>query len=111
MTNTEFIIGISLFCLGFREITDDIGGRIGHPIKQLLLKINLPVWILKPIILCVTCMPSFWGSIIYFGNIICNNDVEIFYDLDVYVRWLMVIISCSFVNTLLWGMRNKFLGL
>lgn len=111
MNNLDLIIGISLFCLGLREITDDVGGRIGYPVKQFLLKIGIPVWILKPIILCVTCMPSFWGSILYFSMIIVNYDVEIFYDLQVYVQWLIIIISCSFINTLLWGMRNKYLGL
>ena len=51
---------ISLFCLGLRAITDT--GMIGYPIRLFFQK-YLPYWG-KPIMLCSTCMSSFWGTVI-----------------------------------------------
>jgi len=110
MNVLELIICISLFCLGIREITDDIGGRIGYPLKEFLLKKEIPEWILKPVILCVTCMSSFWGSITYLSLLLVNDGCECFYEINTYIVWFIVIVSVSFLNTLLWNVRNKVLG-
>jgi hypothetical protein len=54
------VVGV---CLGLRTITDD--GMIGSPIR--MWAITLPEWIGKPLITCVTCMSSLWGTIVFFS--------------------------------------------
>lgn len=51
---------------------------------------------LKPIFLCVYCMPSFWGSLIYFGS--GNTDL---------VNWIITIVGSVFVNAVLWNAYLK----
>ena len=106
----ELVICISLFCLGIREITDDIGGRIGYPLKEFLLKKEVPLWILKPTILCVTCMSSFWGTLCYLGFVLIDSGLCCLYQYETYFIWAIVCFSVSFLNTLLWALRNKLLG-
>jgi len=110
MNVLELIICISLFCLGIREITDDIGGRIGYPLKEFLLTKEIPEWILKPVILCVTCMASVWGTIAYFTFIGLDQGCECFLQISTYFVWIITCFSVSFLNTLLWALRNKLLG-
>ena len=86
---------ISLFCLGLRVITDD--GMIGHPIRKLFLK--LPEMIGKPLILCVTCMSSFWGTIIYWSNTLAYQNFNYIMISD----WLGITISAAFVNAIFWA--------
>jgi len=110
MNVLELIICISLFCLGIREITDDIGGRIGYPLKEFLLTKEIPEWILKPVILCVTCMASFWGSLLYFTLIVLEHGFNNLCEISTYIIWIIVCFSVSFLNTLLWALRNKLIG-
>jgi len=106
----ELSICISLFCLGIREITDDIGGRIGYPLKEFVLKKEFPLWILKPTILCVTCMASFWGSLSYFTLSFLEGGCDCLLKTETWIVWIIVCLSVSFLNTILWGLRNKILG-
>ena len=93
MNYFEFIIVVSLFCLGLRAITHD--GMIGEPIRQWFLE-KAPYWG-KPIVLCVTCMSSFWGTVIFWGNIGITNTT-----LATVFSWAGISISCAFVNSVLW---------
>ena len=81
---------ISLFCLGLRAITDV--GMLGYPIRLFFQK-NAPYWG-KPIVLCSTCMSSFWGTVI------C---IDLLFLLD-----LGVTISAAFVNAICWEAYQSF---
>jgi len=91
----ELIAIISLFCLGLRAITDD--GMIGHPIRKFFLE-KLPTFG-KPIVLCATCMSSFWGTVIYWSYSLALNE----FDITMIPNWIAICISTSFVNSLFWA--------
>ena len=91
----ELIAIVSLFCLGLRAVTDD--GMIGYPIRKWALN-NFPAWG-KPIVLCSTCMSSFWGTIIYWSHALSLTG----YDHFMVANWLGVCISSAFVNSVLWA--------
>jgi hypothetical protein len=52
---------------------------------------------LKPIILCVYCMPSFWGSIIYVSLNGFTNPVE----------WVLCCTMSVFINAFIWDLYTK----
>jgi len=86
---------ISFFCLGLRSITDD--GMIGSPIRDIVKK-NAPYWG-KPIVLCATCMPSFWGTVICVIILFtCSLKVTFM----MLLMWIGATISASFVNAVCW---------
>lgn len=89
------IATISMFCLGLRAITDT--GMIGWPIRQFFLKYAPRLG--KPIILCSTCMSSFWGTLIYWFSIFSTG---LTIDIGIIAMWIGVTISASFVNALFW---------
>ena len=91
----ELILIVSLFCLGLRAVTDD--GMIGYPIRKFALD-NFPV-LGKPIVLCSTCMSSFWGTVIFWGLSLQASA----YDHYMIASWLGVCISSAFVNSVLWA--------
>ena len=86
---------ISLFCLGLRSITDV--GMIGHPIRLFFQK-NAPYWG-KPIMLCSTCMSSFWGTVI------C---ITLLFTLSLkatpilLLMWVGSTISSAYINSVCW---------
>ena len=92
---------ISLFCLGLRAITDV--GMLGYPIRLFFQK-NAPYWG-KPIVLCSTCMSSFWGTVICI-------DLLFLLDLDVtpvlLFMWAGATISAAFVNAICWEAYQSF---
>ena len=90
------IFAVSLFCLGLRAITDE--GMIGYPIRLFALK-HFPK-IGKPLVLCATCMSSFWGTIIYWLYFFNHTSGEI--DLASFCYWIAISISSAFVNAVLW---------
>jgi hypothetical protein len=90
MKYIEITMVISLFCLGLRAVTDK--GKIGYPLR--LLGEKIPLNLGKPLITCCTCMASVWGTIIYWS----------FYH-NSYKEWILVTISASFFNSILWGMN------
>ena len=89
------VLVISLFCLGLRAITDE--GMIGNPLRRFFQK-HAPYWG-KPIILCSTCMSSFWGTVIcvtlLFTFTLKATPV-------LFLMWVGSTISASFVNAILW---------
>ncbi len=52
---------------------------------------------LKPVILCVYCMPSFWGSIIYVSLNGFTNPVE----------WIISCTMSVFINAFIWDLYTK----
>lgn len=113
MDSFGIILTITLFCLGLREVTDEVeNGRIGYPVRKWFVDQEwIPLWIAKPVILCCTCMASFWGSIIYWSIIYHYSDnLSFLFDYTVYVQWVFCCLSASFTNTLFWVMRNRFIG-
>lgn len=54
-------------------------------------------WYLKPIILCVYCMPSFWGSILWVAHLGFNYPIE----------WLTTITMSVFINAFIWNLYLK----
>ncbi len=54
-------------------------------------------WYLKPIFLCVYCMPSFWGSILWVAHFGFANPTE----------WLTTIVMSVFINAFIWNLYLK----
>lgn len=86
---------ISFFCLGLRAITDP--GMIGYPIRSFFLR-RAPHWG-KPIVLCSTCMSSFWGTVIC-ATLLFTLSIKITSILV--LMWLGATISAAFVNAVCW---------
>ena len=86
---------ISLFCLGLRAITDD--GMIGNPIRVFFQK-HAPYWG-KPIVLCSTCMSSFWGTVICLTLLFT---LSLTATPVLFLMWLGSTISAAFVNAVCW---------
>jgi len=86
---------ISLFCLGLRAITDD--GMIGSPIRSVFKK-YAPYWG-KPIVLCATCMASFWGTVICMTLLFTSAPAA---SCNLLLMWIGSTISASFVNAVCW---------
>lgn len=55
-------------------------------------------WYLKPIILCVYCMPSFWGSIIWVAYYGFNHPIE----------WVTSLVISVFINGLFWNIYRTY---
>jgi hypothetical protein len=96
MTYFETILTVSLFCLGLRAITDD--GMIGYFLREFAQK-KIPN-LGKPIILCSTCMSSFWGTFIFWGNCYLSN-CQLTNSLV--FEWLGVVFSAAFINSFFWA--------
>ncbi len=58
--------GAKFTCNGGEEIIIPKGllGKLGHFIEELL-----PEWLFTPLLGCVKCMPTIWGSIVYFSYV------------------------------------------
>ena len=96
------ILTISLFCLGLRAITDV--GMIGYPIRLFFQK-HAPYWG-KPIMLCSTCMSSFWGTVICL-TLIFTLPLQI--TPIIFLMWIGSTISAAFINAIFWEAYQSFL--
>ena len=54
-------------------------------------------WYLKPIIICVYCMPSFWGSILWVS----------YFGFSMPLEWITTITMSVFINAILWNIYLK----
>ena len=90
----SMIAVISMFCLGLRAITDE--GRRGYPIRKFFQDKFFTIG--KPLILCVTCMSSFWGTVIYWSNMAAQGPIG----WHMFPDYVGITISCAFINGLLW---------
>jgi hypothetical protein len=55
-------------------------------------------WYLKPIFLCVYCMPSFWGTIIWVLLFGFTNPIQ----------WALSLIISVFLNGLIWNIYKRY---
>lgn len=92
---------ISLFCLGLRAITDT--GMIGYPIRLFFQK-HAPYWG-KPIVLCSTCMSSFWGTVI---STLLLFTLQLQATPILLLMWIGSTMSAAFVNAFLWEYYQSF---
>ena len=95
MNYFELIVIVSLFCLCLRAVTDS--GMIGYPVRAFFQE-KLPN-AGKPIILCSTCMPSVWGTLIFWGIKYQEESLEV----HMIPVWVGVCVSASFVCSFLWA--------
>lgn len=101
MDFSGLVILITCLCLGIRTISDT--DKLFHFV-QLFIAVYLPEWIAKPVILCCSCMASFWGTIVfvYFHwTVILNADKEII--IPLILKWIGACIIASFFNELTWS--------
>lgn len=97
------IIFISAFCNGLYLITDE--GMILNPLLKLMEKFLIDKrgvevkyhFLYKPLIGCLTCFSSVWGSLVYW--VVTPFTIENLY------LWPIVIICVAYGNNLL----NKFI--
>ena len=101
-TVLKIVLIISLFCVGLHVSLEK--GMILFPIRKLIQKLiykkvkfnglnkfNLePTTISKPIMDCVYCMPSLYGSLIYFYYNFNNIQTTGFY-----VEWIITLFCSS----------------
>lgn len=91
------ILCISLVCLGLRTVTDR--GMLLFPLRQRLIALNKPS-VTKPLLLCVTCMASFWGVMVNVGFWLTYGH-WLWFDLFVST------IGAAYVNTVGWVVLNN----
>jgi len=88
-------IAISLFCNGLYLICED--GMILSPVREWLEKRIGQYMIYKPIIGCVTCMASIWGTVVFFT----------LHDYCLWPYWILCCIGAAFTNTLFIAYLNR----
>jgi hypothetical protein len=94
------ILSISGFCLGWRTITSE--GMILGWLREWSIK-HLHSFIAKPFILCITCLSSFWGTIIFWIYFLyLNAELNIF----TIFAWIFSCIVCAFINTIAWNLKT-----
>lgn len=55
-------------------------------------------WYLKPIFLCVYCMPSFWGTIVWVALFGFSNPIQ----------WAITLVISVFFNSIIWNIHEKY---
>lgn len=92
---------ISAFCLGWRTVTDD--GSILYFLRAPFEEVEnaWALFFLKPVLLCVKCMSSFWGVLVY---LFLNHwgDIPGMY-LEEWIVLGICVIASSFVNAYVWS--------
>lgn len=118
-----------LFCLGWRIVTDE--GQllyfIKKPFEDNYNRINAltelgkktPIsrtviyYIGKPFVMCITCMASIWGTIIFWTiNAIAPSLIGDFLSISenhfsLMLLWVWNCIAASFIQTLIWKLYAK----
>ena len=100
------LIATVLFCLGWRMVTDE------HQIFYFIRKYfyhkaheqkggENKYWIFigKPLVLCITCLASFWGTIVF----VCINGISV----ELIPTLIFNCISASFIQTFIWTLYGK----
>lgn len=83
---------ITLWCCGLFIITEE--GQILYFLNRLAKKVK-PSWLMKPVILCITCMSSVHGMFI---SILLNVDIT---------TALISIFISAFLNTLVYNIYQN----
>lgn len=55
-------------------------------------------WYLKPIFLCVYCMPSFWGTIIWIS----------LFGFTMPIQWVLTLVISVFFNAIIWNIYKRY---
>lgn len=114
------VIFTCMVVLGLR-LTSDSPDQILYFLRHIGEK--LPKWFAKPIILCVTCMNSIYGSLVYalvLQNLARGREMTVpggssVYDYILFFvsTWPPAIFGSAFITTILWVsytlIRTKFL--
>lgn len=58
-----------------------------------------PVWVRKPVVDCIKCMPSVWGTLIYWTTVL----IAFPFDWKMFPLWIAYCFSLSYVNTFLYS--------
>lgn len=92
---------MSSICLGIRMITDD--HKIGYPIRDFFIKNydKIPFKLADPLMLCVACMASIWGSLIFWSLWVFFDGYFNWFDL---FQWVSCCLVTSFVNGFTWAL-------
>lgn len=99
------ILIISLFCAGLAKSTEQ--GMILEGLYK-WLHFRLPEWLFLPILGCVYCMASVWGTVLYW---LLETKVWGFEIAPgTWVMWLVTCVACVFVNGLLYNALKKLEG-
>lgn len=94
------IVSMSAFCLGWRTITSE--GMIFGWLRLWCIDHMHPM-IAKPFILCVTCLSSVWGTVIFWCFFIhLHKPITKF----IIFEWIISCIICSFINTFAWNLKT-----
>jgi len=96
---------ISFFCSGLRKATDD--HMILNGIEKRLWKWVEPrpvhhYWF-NPLLGCIYCMASLWGSAIYWAIIFSTGPVVA----ENWVMWPVVCVGCIYLNGIAYGLLAK----
>lgn len=97
----KIIVITVMVCLGLRTVSND--GMLLNPLREFALS-NFPMIISFPIIVCVTCMASFWSIVVtlvwgYFHS----------YSILLFGKWIVAALFSSFLNTLFWNLLQLVL--
>lgn len=95
---------ISMFCVGLKKMTEE--DMILHGVERWLDKRIKSDLAYKPLIGCVYCYASLWGSLIYWILSIYGYR-EMFY-FQLLCLWPVVCICCVFLNGVLYGILKFF---
>lgn len=96
---------ISLFCAGLKQATEP---------GMLLCRLNDwlwhfagadPAWWYYPILGCVYCFASLWGSAIYWLLELFVWDYEV--TASTWIMWPVTCVACVFLNGIMYNMLKK----
>ncbi len=96
------IILISLFCNGLFYLTTEEGMPLKFIDRWIDKRLDnkLLIFIYSPILGCITCMSSVWGTLLYWHFI--GFTTESYYELPI------VVISSAYLNTLMFNYVRKY---
>ena len=104
MITISKIIIISLFCCGLKKAMGE--GMILNGPSNWLSNVIKNDELLKPIVGCVYCFASFWGTLVYWGltlNVFMDNICP-----RTITEWIIVCVCCIFTNGLFYGIISKY---
>lgn len=92
-----------MFCNGLRHLTE--AGMLLHSLHN-WCEVKLPEWVYMPVIGCIYCYASFWGTIIYWLLTMYGFSDPI--SIEAIIMWPIVCVSCVFTNGLFYGIISKY---
>lgn len=100
------------YLLSKKEVKTKVTMKFGEGIKDVPTITHVPrfqEWWYKPLLTCVTCMPSVWGIIVTTTGSLLFFDMALHGALD-WIKYavsiLFICISSSFITELMWSIKN-----